>query len=102
MNHYDDVDDEVIHAKVVLLGSAGVGKTCLVIKYKTGNFPTMATPTIGASYMAKTVYVAPIHSPISVSSHPVLPNVYPVYLQCVYHSLYPLHSPSCVVSAQVR
>lgn len=57
MADYED-DDEVIHAKVVLLGSAGVGKTCLVIKYKTGNFPTMATPTIGASYMAKTVYVA--------------------------------------------
>eukprot|EP01083_Nonionella_stella_P176423 617204_1 len=56
MAHYDD-EEEIIHAKVVLLGSAGVGKTCLVIKYKTGNFPTMATPTIGASYMAKTVKV---------------------------------------------
>jgi len=61
MNPYDDSDEEVIHAKVVLLGSAGVGKTCLVIKYKTGNFPTMATPTIGASYMAKTVQVSKTH-----------------------------------------
>jgi len=61
MAQYDDADDEVIHAKVVLLGSAGVGKTCLVIKYKTGNFPTMATPTIGASYMAKTVQVSKTH-----------------------------------------
>ena len=61
MSHYDDDEDELIHAKVVLLGSAGVGKTCLAIKYKTGNFPTMATPTIGASYMAKTVYVNHIH-----------------------------------------
>lgn len=50
-------DDDVVNAKVVLLGSAGVGKTCLVIKYKTGNFPNMPTPTIGASYTAKTVYV---------------------------------------------
>ena len=65
MAEYED-DDEVIHAKVVLLGSAGVGKTCLVIKYKTGNFPTMATPTIGASYMAKTVYVHCIISCIFV------------------------------------
>eukprot|EP00485_Elphidium_margaritaceum_P007455 CAMPEP_0202690138 /NCGR_PEP_ID=MMETSP1385-20130828/5232_1 /ASSEMBLY_ACC=CAM_ASM_000861 /TAXON_ID=933848 /ORGANISM="Elphidium margaritaceum" /LENGTH=216 /DNA_ID=CAMNT_0049345371 /DNA_START=13 /DNA_END=663 /DNA_ORIENTATION=- len=61
MNAYDEDDDEIIHAKVVLLGSAGVGKTCLVIKYKTGNFPTMATPTIGASYMAKTVQVNKTH-----------------------------------------
>eukprot|EP01083_Nonionella_stella_P231613 817748_1 len=61
MAQYGDEDDEVIHAKVVLLGSAGVGKTCLVIKYKTGNFPTMATPTIGASYMAKTVQVSKTH-----------------------------------------
>lgn len=66
MADYDD-DDEVIHAKVVLLGSAGVGKTCLVIKYKTGNFPTMATPTIGASYMAKTVYVIPSISVYHIS-----------------------------------
>ena len=91
MNHYDDVDDEVIHAKVVLLGSAGVGKTCLVIKYKTGNFPTMATPTIGASYMAKTVYVAPIHSPISVSFHPFPQCIPSVFAVCLSQSLYPLH-----------
>eukprot|EP01084_Bolivina_argentea_P146875 257065_1 len=61
MSNYGDDDDEIIHAKVVLLGSAGVGKTCLVIKYKTGNFPTMATPTIGASYMAKKVQVSKTH-----------------------------------------
>ena len=93
MNHYDDVDDEVIHAKVVLLGSAGVGKTCLVIKYKTGNFPTMATPTIGASYMAKTVYVAPY----SLTNIRIIPPVHPQCIPSVYfavclsQSLYPLH-----------
>lgn len=53
----DSEDENIFNAKVVLLGSAGVGKTCLVISYKTGNFPTNATPTIGASYMAKKVSV---------------------------------------------
>ncbi len=60
MAAFDD-DEDVIRAKVVILGSAGVGKTCLVIKYKTGNFPSMPSPTIGASYMAKTVQVTKEH-----------------------------------------
>jgi len=50
-------DDDVIRAKVVVLGSANVGKTCLVIKFDTGDFPEGTAPTIGASYVAKKMKV---------------------------------------------
>eukprot|EP00002_Diphylleia_rotans_P020675 TRINITY_DN4005_c0_g2_i2.p1 TRINITY_DN4005_c0_g2~~TRINITY_DN4005_c0_g2_i2.p1 ORF type:complete len:211 (-),score=46.94 TRINITY_DN4005_c0_g2_i2:525-1157(-) len=44
----------VREVKVVLLGATGVGKTCIANRYATGTFPTTA-PTIGASYMKKTI-----------------------------------------------
>jgi len=49
--------DSVIRAKVVVLGNTGVGKTCLVTSYVTGNFPQGVAPTIGAAYLSKDIDV---------------------------------------------
>ncbi|KAI0017265.1 rab type ras GTPase [Xylariomycetidae sp. FL0641] len=45
-----------LEAKIVVLGSQGVGKTSLVTRYCKGNFtPDKTTSTVGASFMAKRV-----------------------------------------------
>ncbi|XP_041356019.1 ras-related protein Rab-31-like [Gigantopelta aegis] len=41
---------KTIEAKVVVLGSQGVGKTSLVIRYVGGMFSKAVSPTIGASF----------------------------------------------------
>lgn len=43
--------------KVVLVGNAGVGKTCLVRKFTQGVFPPGQSATIGVDFMIKTVKV---------------------------------------------
>ena len=43
--------------KVVLVGNAGVGKTCLVRKFTQGIFPPGQSATIGVDFMIKTVLV---------------------------------------------
>ncbi|CDW60511.1 Ras protein Rab 30 [Trichuris trichiura] len=43
--------------KVVLVGNAGVGKTCLVRKFTQGVFPPGQTATIGVDFMIKTLMV---------------------------------------------
>lgn len=43
--------------KVVLVGNAGVGKTCLVRKFTQGIFPPGQSATIGVDFMIKTVKV---------------------------------------------
>ncbi|KRX88455.1 Ras-related protein Rab-30, partial [Trichinella pseudospiralis] len=43
--------------KVVLIGNAGVGKTCLVRKFTQGVFPPGQTATIGVDFMIKTLLV---------------------------------------------
>ena len=44
--------------KVVMLGEAGVGKTCIVSRYVKGDFqPTQAS--LGASFMSKDVTTKP-------------------------------------------
>jgi len=43
--------------KVVLVGNAGVGKTCLVRKFTQGIFPPGQSSTIGVDFMIKTVRV---------------------------------------------
>lgn len=43
--------------KVVLVGNAGVGKTCLVRKFTQGVFPPGQSATIGVDFMIKTVRV---------------------------------------------
>lgn len=43
--------------KVVLVGNAGVGKTCLVRRFTQGHFPPGQGATIGVDFMIKTVEV---------------------------------------------
>ena len=45
-----------LEAKIVVLGSQGVGKTSLVTRYCKGAFdPSQTTSTVGASFMTKRV-----------------------------------------------
>merc|ERR1711971_683806 len=41
--------------KVVLLGDASVGKSCLVVRFAKGEFHEYQEPTIGAAFMTQTV-----------------------------------------------
>lgn len=43
--------------KVVLVGNAGVGKTCLVRRFTQGLFPPGQGATIGVDFMIKTVEI---------------------------------------------
>lgn len=45
-----------LEAKIVVLGSQGVGKTSLVMRYCKGAFnPSQITSTVGASFLTKRV-----------------------------------------------
>ena len=43
--------------KIILLGSAGVGKSSILYTYVTGSFNDKADPTIAASFISKTIIV---------------------------------------------
>ena len=43
--------------QVVLVGNAGVGKTCLVRRFTQGMFPPGQGATIGVDFMIKTVEI---------------------------------------------
>merc|ERR1719389_755344 len=45
----------VTHSKLVLLGDASVGKSCLVVRFAKGEFYEYQEPTIGAAFMTQTV-----------------------------------------------
>jgi len=45
----------VCHFKLVLLGDASVGKSCLVVRFAKGEFYEYQEPTIGAAFMTQTV-----------------------------------------------
>ena len=47
---------EKLKVKVVLIGEAGVGKTCLISRYVSDTFDEHSKTTDGASYVAKTIY----------------------------------------------
>lgn len=51
------MDDYKFLFKVVLVGNAGVGKTCLVRRFTQGLFPPGQGATIGVDFMIKTVEV---------------------------------------------
>ena len=53
--------------KVVLVGNAGVGKTCLVRRFTQGMFPPGQGATIGVDFMIKTVEID--GEKIKVSDH---------------------------------
>lgn len=43
--------------KIVLIGDAGVGKTCVVQRFKTGTFLERQGNTIGVDFTMKTVHL---------------------------------------------
>uniref|UniRef100_A0A7S4UYB3 Ras-related protein Rab-5C n=1 Tax=Alexandrium monilatum TaxID=311494 RepID=A0A7S4UYB3_9DINO len=47
--------NKVFHFKLVLLGDASVGKSCLVVRFAKGEFYEYQEPTIGAAFMTQTV-----------------------------------------------
>ncbi|RUS29142.1 ras family-domain-containing protein [Jimgerdemannia flammicorona] len=58
MSHYvPSSSGSTLEAKVVILGSQGVGKTSLVVRYIEKTFSPNCTATIGASFMAKKLSV---------------------------------------------
>jgi len=46
-----------ILAKIIIIGDAGVGKTCLLLRYCDDNFLTSHLPTIGIDFKMKTVQI---------------------------------------------
>lgn len=57
INDFEKMDDYKFLFKVVLVGNAGVGKTCLVRRFTQGLFPPGQGATIGVDFMIKTVEV---------------------------------------------
>lgn len=53
----DTMEDYKFLFKVVLVGNAGVGKTCLVRRFTQGMFPPGQGATIGVDFMIKTVEI---------------------------------------------
>ena len=48
-------DKKIPGCKIVLLGDSGVGKTCIISRYISGNFDESSATTNGASYCSKNV-----------------------------------------------
>ena len=42
--------------KVVTIGDDGVGKTCLIMRYTSGNFPTSHIPTVYGQFLMSAVF----------------------------------------------
>ena len=60
MAHQSPIDQEEqfdFLFKIVLIGDAGVGKTCVVQRFKTGTFFERQGNTIGVDFTMKTVYL---------------------------------------------
>ena len=52
-------NDAPISFKVVMLGEANVGKTCIVNRYLKGNFSDTVSATIGSNFSSKQLEVKP-------------------------------------------
>ncbi|KAH8583869.1 Rab5 like small GTpase [Cryptosporidium sp. chipmunk genotype I] len=48
---------KTLHLKLVLLGDASVGKSCLVVRFSKDEFHEYQEPTIGAAFMTQSVSV---------------------------------------------
>lgn len=60
MEHHKpiDQDDEYDFLfKIVLIGDAGVGKTCIVQRFRTGTFVERHGSTIGVDFTMKTLHL---------------------------------------------
>ena len=54
LNMRDSVKNTTkLEAKIVLLGSSNVGKTCIATRYKEGKFTSEHKATVGAAYFQK-------------------------------------------------
>ncbi|CAK9023651.1 unnamed protein product [Durusdinium trenchii] len=73
---------KVFHFKLVLLGDASVGKSCLVVRFAKGEFYEYQEPTIGAAFMTQTV---------SLSSEVVKYEIWDTAGQERYKSLAPMY-----------
>jgi len=51
------LNDTFLEAKIVLLGDTGVGKTSIVVRYVEQRFSSVMSPTIGASFLTKTICI---------------------------------------------
>ena len=51
------MSNKVENIKIVLIGDAGVGKTCIISRYKENEFNEYMPPTSGASYCQKTIKI---------------------------------------------
>ena len=49
--------EKVAHAKVVLLGGSGIGKTCIISQYVSGIFDKNRPPTAVASFCSKMIEI---------------------------------------------
>ena len=50
-------EKEPLQCKVVLIGETRVGKTSIIKRYISDNFSSSLSPTPGASFTAKTVFI---------------------------------------------
>ena len=53
----DEISDNSIEGKLVLLGASAVGKTSICARYVFGDFDTNTRSTIGASFLTKKMKV---------------------------------------------
>lgn len=51
----ENMSNRVCHFKLVLLGDAAVGKSCLVVRFVRDEFFEFQEPTIGAAFLTQTV-----------------------------------------------
>lgn len=77
------MDDYKFLFKVVLVGNAGVGKTCLVRRFTQGLFPPGQGATIGVDFMIKTVEVG--NEKVKVSGNKKHYNYYILVFMYTYH-----------------
>ena len=76
------LQDPITH-KIVIVGDSDVGKTSIIQRYDQQTFDSEANPTIGASFLSKTV---------STSNGPVVLNIWDTAGQERYRSLIPTYA----------
>jgi len=51
-NIHGEKNSDVIHRKLVIVGDAACGKTCLLVAFSKGTFPEVNVPTVFENYFA--------------------------------------------------
>ena len=70
--------EEVSTLKILTLGDASVGKTCILLRFAENEFPTSTMPTIGIEYKSKT---------IKINNHPLKLQIWDTAGQERYHKI---------------